>query len=63
VRNEALGRALDTCELLSAARTRDVIDAHLALCVDAGDHILTRDPDALEHLLTARKVDATLVRT
>ncbi len=63
VRGLTAGDERTTGELLSAARTRDVIDAHLALCVDAGDQVLTSDPDDLGHLLTTRKVDATLVRT
>jgi hypothetical protein len=51
-----------TGELLSSSRTRDVIDAHLALCVADGDILLTSVPDDLAHLLDARGVKATLVR-
>jgi len=51
-----------TGELLAAARTRDVIDAHLALRVEPDDLVLTSDPDDIEHLLEARRVKATLVR-
>lgn len=51
-----------TGELLSSSRTRDVIDAHMAICVADGDILLTSDPDDLAHLLDARGVKATLVR-
>lgn len=51
-----------TGELLAAARTHDVIDAHLALAVDEGDQLLTSDPQDLGRLLDARGVDATIVR-
>lgn len=51
-----------TGELLGRARRHDVIDAHLALCVGAGDEVLTSDVDDLRRLLAARGVDAVLVR-
>lgn len=51
-----------TGELLGRARRHDVIDAHLALCVGAGDEVLTSDVDELRRLLAARGVDAVLVR-
>ncbi len=63
VRGLTAGDDKSTGELLASARTRDVIDAHLALCVDAGDHVLTSDPEDVGHLLATRKVGATLVRT
>ena len=51
-----------TGELLAASRGNDVIDAHLALCIDEGDHALTSDPVDLRRLLDARRVAATVVR-
>jgi hypothetical protein len=50
-----------TGELLALARTSDVIDAHLALGIEPGDRVLTSDPEDIEHLLAARRVDAILV--
>lgn len=52
----------NTGELLGSARTQDVVDAHVALCVADGDRVLTSDPDDLEHLLEVRAVRATVVR-
>jgi hypothetical protein len=46
-----------TGELLAQA----TIDAHFALLVEDG--ILTGDPEALEHLIEARGIDARLVAT
>jgi len=63
VRGLAAGEDKRTGELLGVARMHDVIDAHIALLVDDGDHLLTSAPDALERLLAARRIDATLVRT
>jgi hypothetical protein len=62
-------RALDegddkaTGELLELAHTDDVIDAHIALAVDDGDHVLTSDPDDIARLLAARRIDATVTKT
>jgi hypothetical protein len=47
--------------LQGAARTADVVDAHLAIVVAAGDHVLTSDPDDIGHLLAARRIRATVV--
>lgn len=61
-------RALDaedgkrTGNVQAVARTRDVVDAHLALMVDAGDHVFTSDPDDIENLLEARAIDANIVK-
>lgn len=48
-------------ELLRAAGTADVADAHLALLSRAGDTVLTSDPDDLRALLTVRDVRASIV--
>jgi hypothetical protein len=50
-------------ELQARARTDDVVDAHLALQVDAGDCVLTSDPDDLGRLLALRRIEATLTMT
>ena len=50
-------------ELQGLARTHDVVDAHVALMVDEGDHVLTSDPDDIGHLLAVRGVAAVVVRT
>jgi hypothetical protein len=52
-----------TGELLALTRTRDVIDAHLALLAEDGDIVLTSDRADIERLLEARRVDAVLVDT
>jgi len=52
-----------TGELLAAAGSRDVVDAHLVLCVEPGDTILTGDRDDIQRLVSARRVPATLVHT
>lgn len=49
-------------ELLAESRTRDVIDAHVALLVRNGDTVLTSDPDDLSRLLGARGVRALIRR-
>ena len=48
-----------TGELLAATRTADVVDAHLALTIDDGDHVLTSDHGDLDRLLDARRIAAT----
>jgi PIN domain nuclease of toxin-antitoxin system len=48
--------------LLGRAGLPDVVDAHLALQVRAGDRVLTSDPQDLAALLDARRVEATIVR-
>jgi hypothetical protein len=50
-----------TGELLGRTRSSDVVDAHLALCVEADDLVLTSDEDDLDRLLSARGIQATLV--
>ena len=52
-----------TGELLAAAKTDDVIDAHLVLGVEDGDRVLTSDPEDIKGLLQARRVDATVIVT
>ncbi|MDA8282610.1 MAG: hypothetical protein M0Z42_04775 [Actinomycetota bacterium] len=49
-------------ELLAAARTEDVVDAHVALLVEPGGTVLTSDGSDIALLLGARKVQATVVR-
>jgi predicted nucleic acid-binding protein len=49
-------------ELQASTRTSDVVDAHIALLVDAGDSILTSDPEHIARLLDARGVVARILR-
>ena len=49
-------------ELLAAARTEDVVDAHVALLVEPGGTVLTSDGSDIALLLGVRKVQATVVR-
>jgi hypothetical protein len=49
-------------ELQAKARTADVVDAHLALVVAAGDRVLTSDINDIARLLAARGVDVELVQ-
>lgn len=63
VRALAAGDDRRTGELLALAGMDDVIDAHVSLLVEDGDHLLTSDPDDLERLLAARRIDALLVTT
>jgi hypothetical protein len=49
-------------QLLALTSTRDVVDAHVALVVRTGDHVLTSDPGDLGRLLEARGVEATVLR-
>jgi hypothetical protein len=60
VRALAEGDDRDTGELLAVSRMSDVIDAHLVLGVEDGDHVLTSDEDDIGRLLDARHVDATV---
>jgi hypothetical protein len=48
--------------LQGSAGTDDVVDAHLALLITSGDHVLTSDPSDVEQLLATRSVKANLVR-
>jgi hypothetical protein len=49
-------------ELLGTSRTRDVVDAHVALLVDPGDTILTSEAADLTRLLHTRQVRASVVQ-
>jgi hypothetical protein len=49
-------------ELLGAARSSDVVDALVALVANPGDEILTGDPADLEHLVSTRGIQVTVVR-
>lgn len=58
--DDAMGRRIG--ELLAASRTRDVVDAHVALLVRNGDVVLTSDPDDLRRLLNTRGIRAAIRR-
>lgn len=47
--------------LLVATESCDVVDAHVASLTQAGDRVLTSDPDDLRHLLDALSVDASII--
>lgn len=47
--------------LLGTAGSCDVVDAHVASLAQAGDQVVTSDPDDLRHLLDALSVDAIVV--
>lgn len=47
--------------LLGSTGTDDVVDAHLALLLEAGDRVLTSDSDDVLRLLAARRVRAIVV--
>jgi hypothetical protein len=47
--------------LLGATKSCDVVDAHIASLAQAGDRVLTSDPDGLRRLLDALPVDASVV--
>lgn len=47
--------------LLGATDNCDVVDAHVASLAQAGDHVLTSEPDDLQRLLGALPVDASVV--
>lgn len=55
------GAARQTGLLLARNSTADVIDAHLALLVGSGDHVLTSDRADLARLLEARGIEAVLI--
>ena len=50
-----------TGELLGRAKTRDVVDGHVAFIVEDGDRVLTADRGDLERLIDVRGIDATVV--
>lgn len=51
-----------TGELLARAARSDVVDAHIVQQVAPGDHVLTSDPEDIEMLLTARRIEARVIR-
>lgn len=63
VRALAPGDDRRTGELLALSKTDDVVDAHLALGVEDGDRVFSSDPDDIERLLHARRVDAAVIVT
>ena len=48
-------------ELLTASRTSDLVDAHVALLIQPQDDVLTSDGADIKALLATRRVKATLV--
>jgi len=62
VRALAEGDDRRTGELLGLVRMSDVIDAHLTLAMEDGDHVLTSDPTDIARLLAARRIHATVVK-
>lgn len=61
VRGLVPGDDKSTGELLAAAGTRDVVDAHVVFCAEGGDSILTSDPEDVGRLVAARRSRATIV--
>ena len=49
-------------ELLHANRSDDIVDAHIALIVQNGDHVLTSDEPDIKALLKTRRVKGRIVR-
>ena len=49
-------------ELLAISRTRDIVDAHVALLVHDGDVVLTSDPGDIGRLLGSRGVAASVIK-
>jgi len=56
------GMAKRVGELLGASRTRDVVDAHVALLVQPQGRVLTSDDSDIRALLRTRRVKATVIR-
>lgn len=50
-----------TGELQAAAKSSDIVDAHVALLVDITNTLITSDRKDMEPLLAIRKVTATIV--
>ena len=48
-------------ELLGSSRTSDLVDAHVALLVPPGGHVLTTDEPDIKALLRTRRVKATVI--
>lgn len=61
VRPLALDAGKQAGALLGSTGTDDVVDAHLALLLEAGDRVLTSDSDDVLRLLAARRVRAIVV--
>lgn len=53
---------LQAGELLGTSRTRDVVDAHVALLAQEGDLVLTSDVADMRRLLDLLLIDALLVK-
>lgn len=49
-------------ELLRRNRSDDLVDAHVALLVHAGDHVFSSDEPDIKALLRTRKVRANIIR-
>jgi hypothetical protein len=49
-------------ELLAISRTRDIVDAHVALLVHDGDVVLTSDPRDIGRLLGSLGVAASVIK-
>jgi hypothetical protein len=49
-------------ELLARSKTSDVVDGHVGLIVQAGDTVLTSDPNDIKKILTVRGVQAMVRR-
>jgi hypothetical protein len=49
-------------ELLASSKTSDVVDGHVGLIVQAGDTVLTSDPNDIKKILNVRGVHATVRR-
>ena len=49
-------------ELLAISRTRDVVDAHVALLAQHGDMVLTSDPGDIGRLLGSLGVAASVIK-
>lgn len=56
-----VGAAKRIGPLLGATDTTDVVDGHVAQLVEAGDHVLTSDPDDIRRLLGARLRDVNVL--
>jgi hypothetical protein len=48
-------------ELLGSSGTSDLVDAHVALLVHPGGHVLTSDDPDIKALLRRRRVKATVI--
>ncbi|MGA3220586.1 MAG: PIN domain nuclease [Acidimicrobiales bacterium] len=48
-------------ELLGSSGTSDLVDAHVALLVPPGGHVLTSDEPDIKALLRTRRVKATVI--